>query len=115
MMKQVEQTTLFDMPEAKPFRRKRIFTSEAIAKRAASRKAHLSERNRFIALRYYYWTEIIRRRTDDVMSILSMQEFFVDEQTIWNIILSQGDYLKEMNEVRPTLRYLRTLYPSFKW
>jgi hypothetical protein len=36
--------------------------------------------------RYYFWSEIKRRRLDDVLEILSKKEFFISEQTIWRII-----------------------------
>lgn len=101
MMRQVEQTTLFDMPpmEAKPVKRRKRVTGEAVCTPPQNRSERLEQRNRLIVLRYHYWCEIVRRRTDDVIAILSAREFFVEERTIWNAILAQGDYLKELNEV----------------
>ena len=47
-----------------------------------SRRDRLEKRNRIMTARYYYWTEIKRRRFDDVLRILSDNEFFVEERTI---------------------------------
>jgi len=50
-------------------------------------------RNIGIIKRYYYWSEIKRRRTDDVLDILSKQEFFLSTQTIWKIIKKNYDLI----------------------
>lgn len=54
---------------------------------------------------YYKLSEIDRRRIDDVLKIMSTEEFFLCERTIWNIIrkhtpqldaLSRGESIDEM-------------------
>ena len=51
-----------------------------------SRRDRLEKRNRIMTARYYYWTEIKRRRFDDVLRILSDNEFFVEPSATrwWN-------------------------------
>lgn len=46
----------------------------------------ISKRDEWLLRRYYYWTEIQRRRFDDVLKILSEQEFFISEARIMAII-----------------------------
>lgn len=45
-------------------------------------------RNAALVRRYYYWTEVQRKRFDDVLHILSRQEFFISEERILKIIRS---------------------------
>lgn len=107
---------LFDLPpvEGQPKRRKR-YSGEALCPRPQSRAERVEERNKMLVLRYYYWTEVKRRRTDDVIDILSCQEFYVERRTIWNAILDYGEYLSELARTRPSLRNLRNINPSFVW
>lgn len=108
---------LFDLPpiqEAPPKRRKR-YSGEPLCARAASRVERIEERNKMLVLRYYYWTEIKRRRTDDVLHILCSQEFFVEDRTVWNAVLNYGDYLSEIARKRPSIHKLRKEHPSFAW
>jgi len=48
----------------------------------------LNLRNRKIIERYYYYTEVKRRRFDDVLQILSEEEFFVSPSTIEEVLKS---------------------------
>lgn len=68
-----------------------------------------------MVLRYYYWTEVRRRRADDVLQILSDKEFFVDSRTIWNALLDHGDYLTQLLKERPRVSQLRQECPSWSW
>lgn len=79
------------------------------------RPRRLLERNRVLVARYYYWTELKRRRPDDVQQILIDQEFFIDSRTIWNALLAQGDYLSQLMRERPTASELRQQWPSWSW
>ena len=49
-------------------------------------KRLISLRDETLIRRYYYWTEIERRRFDDALKILSEQEFFISEARIMAII-----------------------------
>lgn len=55
-------------------------------------------RNRKLVERYYYWTEVQRRRFDDVLKILSSEEFFLSEQRIERLIRQEDNYLQELLE-----------------
>lgn len=79
------------------------------------RRERVKLRNRVLAARYYYWTEICRRREDDVRRLLCDNEFFVEERTISNALLEQNAYLSQLIACRATRRELRRLYPGFDW
>lgn len=49
-------------------------------------KELITERNKRIYERYFYWTEIKRIRFDDALQILSKREFFLSESRIMQII-----------------------------
>lgn len=50
------------------------------------RRMLIAARNKKICERFNYWSEDRRRRIDDVIQILSQEEFFLSETTIWNIV-----------------------------
>lgn len=60
----------------------------------------ISLRDEKLIRRYYYWTEIRRRRFDDALAILSQEEFFISEARIMAIIRKNCDKLADI-EVRP--------------
>uniref|UniRef100_UPI00402544A8 transposase n=1 Tax=Parabacteroides distasonis TaxID=823 RepID=UPI00402544A8 len=60
----------------------------------------ISLRDEKLIRRYYYWTEIRRRRFDDALEILSQEEFFISEARIMAIIRKNCDKLADI-EVRP--------------
>ena len=60
----------------------------------------LKLRDRKLVERFYYWSEIERRRFDDVYRILSHDEFFVSPQTITKVIRKENDYLNELIETK---------------
>ena len=49
-------------------------------------KELITERNKRIYERYFYWTEIKRIRFDDALQILSKREFFLSESRLMQII-----------------------------
>ena len=63
-------------------------------------KRLISLRDETLIRRYYYWTEIERRRFDDALKILSEQEFFISEARIMAIIRQNCDKLTDI-EVKP--------------
>lgn len=66
-------------------------------------------RNRKMIIRYYYWREIQRRRSDDVFAILSNEEFFLQEVTVRRIIRDQLDYFSELKTEKPSEKKLQSL------
>jgi len=56
----------------------------------------IEKRNKRLIERYYYWSEVKRRRLDDVFIILSQQEFFIHERTILEILRKNNDYLNSL-------------------
>ena len=59
--------------------------------------------------RYYYWTEFKRRRFDDVLNILSKEEFFISEQRVDLIIRKNNDYLNKLIKKKPKLKDLELM------
>ena len=51
----------------------------------------IKKRNEALIRRYYYWTEVRRRRFDDVLKILSEEELFLSEERILSIIREAGN------------------------
>lgn len=79
-----------------------------------SRQEHVHRRNLEMIARYYYWTEIRRRRFDDVIRILS-EEFHVEDRTISNALLDLGDHLNGLYKDKRDVRELRKEYPGRNW
>jgi hypothetical protein len=55
-------------------------------------------RNNKIVERYFYHSEIMRIRFDDVIRILQYQEFFLDERTLLKILRDNSDRINEMKD-----------------
>ena len=79
------------------------------------RTEHLKKRDRTLTARYYYWTEIARRRFDDVIRILAEEEFFLDERTVSSIIVNTEDYYLELLAKKPSKDKLQKKFSSFKF
>lgn len=95
-------------------KRRRTRASARTATGKTSRQEHVYKRNRELIARYYYWTEIRRRRFDDVMRILS-EEFHVEDRTISNALLDFGDYLAGLYKGKKDVRELKKEYPYRNW
>ena len=80
-----------------------------------SRTDRINARNRVLTARYYYWTELQRRRFDDVLRILADREFFIEERTITNALLACDDFLRELCIEKTTRKQLRKMFPGFDW
>jgi hypothetical protein len=90
-------------------------TVEEKVKKPAGRRGRIDGRNRVVVARFYYWTEIRRRRFDDVVKILSEEEFFVEERTISNTLRQHAGYLDELYRDRPSGYKLKRSYSSWNW
>ena len=88
---------------------------EKAGNRRRTRRDRLEKRNRIMTARYYYWTEIKRRRFDDVLRILSDNEFFVEERTISNTLVEQDDFYNELLRSKASTRKLKAMFPGFDW
>lgn len=96
-------------------RRRRRTVAQSGGETIVSRADRLIKRNRILTARYYYWTELKRRRFDDVLKILSDNEFFVEERTIGNALIEQDEFYKDMIRQRMTRSQLRRIFPGFDW
>lgn len=93
--------------------RRRARTQPRGDKTITSRHHRIDKRNKCLVARYYYWTEIKRRRFDDVMKILSDYEFFVDDRTISNALVDYDDFYVSLLQKRYSGRKLKQLFPGF--
>lgn len=66
-------------------------------------KKLITKRDEALLRRYYYWTEVQRRRFDDALFILSDQEFFISEARIMAIIRKNCDKLNDL-DLKPVPR-----------
>lgn len=80
-----------------------------------SRRERIAKRNRILTARYYYWTELERRRFDDVLKILADNEFFVEDRTISNALVAEDEFYNKLIRQRTTKRQLRRMFPGFDW
>ena len=84
----------------------------------SGRVSRMEARNDVLVARYFYWTEIRRRRFDDVISILENNEFFVEYQTIAKTVAAYDAYYVFFKGMLPggaAKKYLRKHYPSWNW
>lgn len=95
--------------------RRRLKTQPTRDSSINSRADRLTRRNKTLIARYYYWTEIARRRFDDVIQILSSQEFFLDERTVSNILVDMDAYYTELLQNSPSKADLKKNYPSYSF
>lgn len=110
------QLILFSVPEVEPTQRRRLLRTAAVSgEYVISRRDRLSRRNRLLVARYYYWTELQRRRWDDTMRILADREFFIEERTASNLIIANDAYYRELIRNKTTRKQLRRTYPGFDW
>lgn len=72
-------------------------------------------RDRVLVARYYYWTEIKRRRFDDTLEILQNQEVFISEKRIMAVLREQDEYLEQLTTFKTSAHDLKKQYPSFNW
>jgi hypothetical protein len=72
-------------------------------------------RDRVLVARYYYWTEIKRRRFDDTLEILQNQEVFISEKRIMSVLREQDEYLEQLTTYKTSANDLKKQYPSFNW
>lgn len=95
--------------------RRRSRTAASCDASITSRRDRLKKRNRIMTARYYYWTELKRRRFDDVLRILSDNEFFVEDRTINNTLVEQDDFYNELLRTKASPRKLKAMFPGFDW
>ena len=112
-MQQYELNLDVETKEPAP-RRRRSRASVQTSVGKTSRQEHVYKRNQELIPRYYYWTEIRRRRFDDVMRILS-EEFHVEDRTVSNALLDFGDYLAGLYKGKKDVRELKREYPGRNW
>lgn len=61
-------------------------------------KELIQRRNVKLLIRFHHMTEVQRRRFDDVVTILSTEEFFISEKTVWQIVKRNLDILDKISK-----------------
>lgn len=108
--------SFIDLPPLQEAKHRRIALRSAQGDdNIASRRDRLAKRNRLLVARFYYWSEVKRRRTDDTYKILSDNEFFIEQRTISNALLDNEDYYIQLMKERPSMAKLRKAYPGWSW
>ncbi len=107
--------TEFDLPQFERQDVRRVPRMAAPAPVLVNRHDRIMKRNRVLVARYYYWTELKRRRFDDTIRLLSENEFFVDERTVTNAIMENNDFFKSLCDSKTGSRKLRMMFPGFDW
>ena len=82
------------------------------------REKRLHKRNEVVVARFFYWSDIKRRRFDDAINKLENEEFFIEYQTISKILSVYDRYytsLKVMPRGDIVIKYLKDTYPSWNW
>ena len=90
------------MPQAQKPAHKKLFHK---IRKGRNRELVL-KRNEQIIIRYYYWREIQRRRSDDVIEILSHKEFYLNKNTLRRIIVANLDKFTKLKEEKPSTKKL---------
>ena len=73
----------------------------------------ISRRDELLMIRYFYHTEVKRLRFDDVLKVLSEEEFFIETQTILNRLTCLTDRMKERFDNKPSLAKIKELSGNF--
>lgn len=96
---------------------RRLFDNLIIQDKGAAKKGRsgklISRRDDLLAIRYYYHTEVKRLRFDDVLRVLSEDEFFIETQTILNRLACLGNSIKEIFKNKPSLSKLKEMSGNF--
>lgn len=107
---------LFTCPRVeKAGNRRRPRTAASCDEGITCRRDRLEKRNRALIARYYYWTELKRRRFDDVLKILADNEFFIEERTVSTIVVEQDEFYNDLLHSKASSRKLKTMFPGFDW
>lgn len=96
------QRTLFD----------NLVPLERQVKKGRSAKL-IHRRDELLMIRYFYYAEVKRLRFDDVLRVMSEEEFFIETQTIVNRLTCLSDRIKERFNDRPSLARLKEMSGSF--
>lgn len=105
----------FEMPPLERQEGRRLPKVEISSPTLATRHDRIERRNRVMTARYYYWTEIRRRRFDDTVRMLAENEFFVEERTITNALIANDDFFRELSDSGTDVRKLKQMFPGFAW
>lgn len=107
--------TEFDFPALERQDTRRLPRTEIPAPVLVSRHDRVAKRNRVMTARYYYWTEIKRRRFDDTVRLLAENEFFVEERTITNALIENDEFFRELSDSKTGRKRLKMMFPGFDW
>jgi len=73
----------------------------------------ISRRDEFLMVRYFYYLEVKRLRYDDILKVLSEDEFFIETKTVLDRLNLLMDKVAERFRSKPTLAKLKELSGNF--
>ena len=94
--------------------RVRCSTYKTTMRNSTDRVERINQRNMALVARWYYWTELKRLRTDDVLDNLC-GEFFIEAQTVSRAVLDYDAYFRQLVDAKTTSAQLAKKYPFFNW
>lgn len=101
--------------DIKPKRRKNKRRTHTTTRASSEGRAmRIAKRNRVLLARWYYWTECRRLRSDDAIARLC-DEFFVEQRTVENAIISEDAYFRQLLSSKATTKDLGKEYDTYNW
>lgn len=73
----------------------------------------IHKRDEKLMIRYFYHTEVKRLRFDDVLEVMSNEEFFIEPQTLINRLTRLSDKMTERFTERPSLAKLKEMCGNY--
>ena len=100
-------------------RGKRLFENMNGSKNTAQMKKGrnmelVSERNKLLFYRYYFYQSQARLQYETVLNILST-EFFLSISTISQIVSENGSEILKIKKEKPSIKSLQSIYPAIVW
>lgn len=72
-------------------------------------------RNEFLLDRYFYYGHYTDKRMDAILKTMSETEVFLSERRIYDIVMENLPYLKQLRQAPPSIKDLQRKYPHIVW
>jgi hypothetical protein len=86
----------------------------AIVAEKHQKSVYTTERDKALAIRFFYYSYLLEKRYDACLRFLS-KEFFLSETVISQRLMSKQEYIKQIREANTSKAILRRDYPQFNW
>jgi len=94
----------------------KIFPSQIKPKteQKGHRNVHMSRRDDALAVRFYYYYQIVRKQYEDTLLALEV-EFFITPDVIVQRLSARTEYMKELTRSEPKITDLKKMLPFYSW